>query len=396
MNYFIKEPTIDIIIVNWNYARYVADAINSVKNQSYQNYRCLVIDNGSNDNSADRISEAIDGHPQFSFYRLPDNLGHLGAGLWSLRHATSEFVTFLDADDVLFPTYLAGHLQAHLASGSPVGFTSSNGVDINADGVVLTGGNCSMYSFWRHNGAPALRPIERTVRLQGVDDSAYLALAQAVRYIPAQLSRWCWCPGSSNMFRRALLDRTRPSDTSTALFGGVDGFFLPILHALTGTLLIDQHLSAYRVHGANDHSTLPSLHGVLSRSAKVEAQSFGSYVRMLTWIVDHVDDVVVLTGVNRYWQVLDTCCGTHPWARKAFLLPLFQTTLANRYSRLVELFGERHVFSELRHRLLFSEYLKIARAGRHSRLPAAALSRALGRELTRKSRLLYKRIFSKP
>jgi Glycosyl transferase family 2 len=392
VNYFIKEPLVDVIIINWNYARYVANAINSVKNQSYRNFRCIVVDNGSDDNSTDRIVESIDNHPQFAFNPLSSNLGHLGAGLWSLRHATGEFVTFLDADDVLFPDYLASHLQAHLASGSSVGFTSSNGVDTNADGAVLTSGNCNMYYFWQHHGEPALRPIERTVRLRGVDDSAYAALAQAVRYVPAQLSRWCWCPGSSNMFRRALLDRIQPSDTSSALFGGVDGFFLPILHALTGTLLIDQHLSAYRVHGANDHSTLPSLQGILSRSSKVEAQSFASYVRMLTWIVDHVDDVILMTGSNRYWQVLDTCAATHPWSRQAFLLPAFQATLAKRYPRLVELFGERRVFRELRRRVLFPEYLQIVLAEVRPAFPVVELSRALAREFFRKGHLFCKKL----
>jgi glycosyltransferase involved in cell wall biosynthesis len=181
VTYFVKEPLADVIIINWNYARYVADAIKSVKDQSYENFRCIVVDNGSDDDSLHRIDEAIGKHPQFVFHRLPSNLGHLGAALWSLQHATGEFVTFLDADDVLFPTYLASHLQAHLASGSPVGFTSSNGVDMTACGAVLSSGNCTMYHFWQHHGVPALRSIERTVRLRGVDDAAYDALAQAVR-----------------------------------------------------------------------------------------------------------------------------------------------------------------------------------------------------------------------
>ena len=88
------------------------------------------------------------------------NYGHLicGAALWSLQHSTAEFITFLDADDVLFPDYLANHLQAHLAAGFSVGFTSSNCVDVNADGALLTSGNCTMYHGWQH-GTPALRPI---------------------------------------------------------------------------------------------------------------------------------------------------------------------------------------------------------------------------------------------
>jgi hypothetical protein len=146
------------------------------------------------------------------------------------------------------------------------------------------------------------------------------------------------------------------------------------------------------VHGANDYSTLPSLHGILSTNAKVEAQSFGSYVRMLAWIVEHVDDVVLMTGSDRYWQVLDTCAATHPSPRKAFLRPELKAVLAKTYPRLVEIFGEPKVFRELRRRLLFGEYLQIVRAADQRALPIAGLSRALVREFFRKSRMLRRKV----
>jgi glycosyltransferase involved in cell wall biosynthesis len=179
LEYFIKEPLVDVIIINWNYADYVGDAIKSVKDQSYRNFRCIVVDNGSNNDSIDRISEAIGNHAQFELHRLPGNRGHLGAAIWSLEHATGDFVTFLDADDVLFPNYLVSHLQAHLAAGSSVGFTSSSCVDMGVDGALLTSGNYNMYHFWQQ-GTSVLRPMERTVRLRGVDDK--------VRYVPAQVA----------------------------------------------------------------------------------------------------------------------------------------------------------------------------------------------------------------
>jgi glycosyltransferase involved in cell wall biosynthesis len=401
MKYFVKEPTVDVVIVNWNYAHFVADAIQSVKDQSYQNFRCIIVDNGSDDESGDRIAEAIGNHPQFTFHRLPTNLGHLGGALWSLRHLTGEFITFLDADDVLFPHYLASHLQAHLAIRSSAGFTSSNCVEMNADGEILTGGNCNMYHFWRR-GTPGLRPMERAVRLMGMDDSAYSALAQAVRYLPAHTVNWIWCPGSSNMFRRALFDRIRPTiDPSPTLFGGVDGFFLPILHALTGTILIDQPLSAYRLHGSNDYSALPKLQGISSAHPNGNAQWFNTYLRTLTWLVDHVDDIVRMTGTEKYWQVLDTVSATHPNPRDAFAHPKFQAALARLYSRLVALFGEQRLFQELRRRLLFSEYLRIVVAASGRKFPIAEFSRAFSQEIARKGRLLSfksrkQRLFIKP
>ena len=392
VKYFVTAPAVDVVIVNWNYARFVADAIQSVKDQSYQNFRCIVVDNGSDDDSVDRIIQAIGNHSQFELHRLPTNLGHLGAALWSLERSTGEFITFLDADDVLFPNYLASHLETHLAAESPVGFTSSNCVDTNADGALLTSGNLNMHHFWSR-GTPVLRPMDRTVRLTGVDDSAYLALARTVRYLPAHNVDWCWCPGSSNMFRRALLERIRPADPSSALFGGVDGFFLPILHALTGSILIDQPLSAHRLHDSNDFSMLPSLQGLSSEHPKIRTQSFNTYLRMLTWLVDHLENVVLMAGAERYWQIVAIASATsRHHARAAFTHPEFQTVLVRRYPRLVKLFGELRIFQELRRRLLFLEYVKIVLAARGHTFPIGELSRAFLREISGRGWLLYKKM----
>jgi glycosyltransferase involved in cell wall biosynthesis len=387
--YFVKEPTIDVIIINWNYARFVGDAIKSVKDQSYENIRCLVIDNGSDDGSEQIILAAIGDDPRFTFHRLPNNLGHLGGAVWALKHASSEFVTFLDADDVLFPDYIASHLQTHLAAGISVGFTSSNCLDINTEGDLLTSGNYCMYGAWQ-TGSPALRPIERTVRLKGVDDGAYSALAHGTRYLPAHTPQWFWCPGSSNMFRRALLNRVLPTEPSPALFGGVDGFFLPILHALTGSILIDMPLSAYRVHDSNDYSTLPSLFGIFSSQPNGNKTQRITYLRMMTWLVDHFDDVVLMTGESRYWQVLNSAMGTHPYPRDAFSDPHFQAGLARCYRRLVELYGEFRVFGQLRRYMRFSEYLKIVLASRRFRFAFAAIGSTSSLEIARNFWRLYK------
>src|SRR5258708_21691801 len=98
----IPEPLVSVVLVNWNYARFVCDAINSIAEQSYRRFECLVIDNGSDDDSASAIAAQIEGDPRFKLERFPNNVGHLGAGIWSLDKVKGEFITFLDADDFLF------------------------------------------------------------------------------------------------------------------------------------------------------------------------------------------------------------------------------------------------------------------------------------------------------
>ena len=390
MQYFVEEPLVSVVIVNWNYGRFVADAIRSVQDQTYRKFQCIVVDNGSDDDSVDRIVEAIADHPQFTFHRLPSNLGHLGGALWSLERVSGEFVTFLDADDILSPVYLASHLQAHLAAGTAVGFTSSNCVDVNSAGSLLTGGNSTMYQAWQL-AKPALRPGERAVKLNVVDDKAYFELVEETRYVAPYDPHWCWCPGSSNMFRRALLERIRPADATPALFGGVDGFFTPILHALTGTLLIDRPLSAYRLHGANDFSTLPSIAHLHSANPRAEAQSFATFKRALVWLIVCIDDLLVMVPRARYWQVFEIVRRTST-QYDISSQPEIRAALVRQYPRLVELFGEFRLFRELRRHMGFIDYLHVLLAARGHTFPLLDLGRAFSWELLRTVVRLSRRI----
>jgi hypothetical protein len=273
----------------------------------------------------------------------------------------------------------------------PVALTSSSYVDVNANGELLTSGGFHMHQAWL-NGTPTMRSIEHTVFLKGVDERAYLALAEGTRFIPSESGGWFWCQGSSNMLRRALLDRVRPAESPAVLFGGVDGFFLPILHALTGTILINRPLSAYRVHDGNNYAALPSLHGLERANSKVRVQIIAAHLRIAACLIDKLDDIVLMSGVGRYWDVFASAMAARPLARETFSHREFKAALVRRYRRLVDLFGEYRVFHELRKRLLFSEYLEVLLAANKRRFPVADVCRAAFRELTRKSRLLYQQL----
>src|ERR1700730_5642957 len=61
----VREPLVSLVVVNWNYARFVCDTVNSIAEQSYRRFECLVIDNGSDDDSATTIAAQIEGDPRF-------------------------------------------------------------------------------------------------------------------------------------------------------------------------------------------------------------------------------------------------------------------------------------------------------------------------------------------
>ncbi len=382
MPFEFREPLVSIVIVNWNYGRYVSDAIQSVKDQSYRNLECLVVDNGSTDASADVIAASITGDARFRLHRLPHNHGHLGAAIQSLGMVIGDFINFLDADDVLLPEFIKTHIMVHLNASLAAGCTSSNCLDMAEDGSALTAGNYLARLSWR-KGEPSLAPKTRNIEVQKADDREYEALADMTRYASSSTRGWLWSPGSSNVFRRRLLMRLAPPTRPPEIFGGVDGFFLPIVHAITGTHFIDRPLSAYRHHAANDHSVLPSLVGVRSGTPEAEKRGAATLRLALATLIDGFDSMPIYAA--RLWEVLAVVASTDEPSRP-FGHPDVKAAFQRQYSSLARKFGERVVLDKLRNWLALRECVEIASAARKDRSRLRTIRKVLSVEFQRTRR----------
>lgn len=99
-------PKVSVIIPNYNYALFVADAINSVLAQTYSNYEIIVVNNGSTDNSLEVLREF---EKQIVLINQ-NNLGQSGARNQGLLRASGEVIAFLDADDYWEPNKLENQI----------------------------------------------------------------------------------------------------------------------------------------------------------------------------------------------------------------------------------------------------------------------------------------------
>lgn len=351
----ISLPLVSLVVVNRNYARYVGATISSIKDQTYQRFECLVIDNASSDDSAAVISAQIAGDTRFTFKQLSENLGHLGAAISSLNELRGDFLVFVDSDDLLYPDYIASHLQVHLATNYPTAFSSSNVVEINDAGSVIGGGSYPLSNACIR-AEQGLRPWSQAARTSVVSEQHHQALLTATRYMPPEALGWFWGPGTSNMYRRSIFVAVTPKLENRPLSGGVDGFYNPILHAMTGTTLIDAPLSAYRIHDANDFTRMPLLARIRSGKKDVELRNLGTVRFAMTSVIDSVIPFTDIITPVRFWPVLDIIAHSHAYWPDVYSHQDIRQAFARNFAKLRELFSERGVLRELRARMPVRDY----------------------------------------
>ena len=129
-----KHPKVSIIIPCFNYAKYVKDAIDSVKAQTYDNIECVVVDDGSSDNSIEVIAQAIDGDNRFKLVKQP-NCGVAQTRNRGAVESTGMYLMFLDADDALLP-HAVSELLPSLQRDRTLGQVYGKLAIMNEDGRV--------------------------------------------------------------------------------------------------------------------------------------------------------------------------------------------------------------------------------------------------------------------
>lgn len=98
------EPLVSVIVPTYNRADYLIEAVESVCNQTYNNWELLIVDDGSTDNTVDVLVEYL--KDDRIHYWHQDNQGQSVARQKALDNATGEYVAFLDSDNLWFPERL--------------------------------------------------------------------------------------------------------------------------------------------------------------------------------------------------------------------------------------------------------------------------------------------------
>jgi glycosyltransferase involved in cell wall biosynthesis len=99
--------TVDIIIPAFNAAKYLPPALESVSSQTFEDWRILLVDDGSTDNTAEVVAPFLERFGSRMTYIKQNNRGLPAARNTAIRASTAEFLALLDADDVWLPCRLS-------------------------------------------------------------------------------------------------------------------------------------------------------------------------------------------------------------------------------------------------------------------------------------------------
>ena len=115
---------VSIITPSYNSAKYIAETIQSVQNQSYDNWEMIIVDDCSLDNSEEVIIEIQKTDSRIHFFKLNQNSGSGIARNKGIEKASGDYMTFIDSDDIWFPKFIQNSIEAIQTSKAPFVFSS--------------------------------------------------------------------------------------------------------------------------------------------------------------------------------------------------------------------------------------------------------------------------------
>ncbi len=120
-----ENPLVSIIIPCYNQAKYLTDALNSVVNQTYTNWECIIVNDGSKDNSSQIAKRIIKKNPnkKIKLYEI-ENSGLANARNHGISLSNGELVLPLDSDDVLENIALEKFVEALTKNGADIVYSN--------------------------------------------------------------------------------------------------------------------------------------------------------------------------------------------------------------------------------------------------------------------------------
>lgn len=107
----MNPPSVSIVVPCYNSADFVEMTLDSIKSQTLSNFECLMVNDGSTDDTLNILKSYARADKRFRLVNLHKNVGLSAARNNGLRAARARYITFLDSDDLLMPRSLEVRLS---------------------------------------------------------------------------------------------------------------------------------------------------------------------------------------------------------------------------------------------------------------------------------------------
>jgi glycosyltransferase involved in cell wall biosynthesis len=105
---------VSIIIPVFNREKLIVETLNSIQNQSYTNWECIIVDDGSTDSTENCIQTFVEKDNRFAYYHRPITYikGANSCRNYGFEVSSGEFINWFDSDDVMLPDCLEQRIKA--------------------------------------------------------------------------------------------------------------------------------------------------------------------------------------------------------------------------------------------------------------------------------------------
>ena len=219
-----NSPLVSIVIDNYNYARFLRQAIDSVLEQTYRNFEIIVVDDGSTDSSR----EVMKSYGDRIITVFQNNSGQGAAFNSGVTHSKGQIICLLDADDYFHQDKLKKVVETFQKQPRWVQ-VSHKCIAVNEEG----------------------QPINFGGSVRNFDQGD-------VRSLLLSLGKYKWMRTSGRAYRREALESTLPIVSGKV--DSADAYLLVTVPFYGEVGGIDDALMFYRIHGKNKHARTADIH----------------------------------------------------------------------------------------------------------------------------------------
>ena len=93
---------VSIIVPTYNSEKYIKNLCNSIKNQTFQNFEVIIVDNSSSDNTVQKLRQINIGDKRFKYFNITNNGVIAKSRNLGIKKSSGQYLAFHDSDDFWF------------------------------------------------------------------------------------------------------------------------------------------------------------------------------------------------------------------------------------------------------------------------------------------------------